>query len=132
MTAVDTNILVRFLVRDDLEQARKVRDRFRSAEANNEILWVSQLVLIELIWVLESAYSKSRKEIVSALQDLRLIHILEFEAGNAVDRMLVDSAKYNADLSDILIANTAVQSGCKTAITFDRKAAKLPIFVELK
>ena len=132
MTAVDTNILVRFLVRDDQTQANLVRDRFKSAEKNNEILWISQLVVLELIWVLESAYNKSRTEIVATLLDLRQMHIFEFEAGNAIDRMILDAAKFKADLSDILIAHSAKQSGCIEAITFDRKAAKLPIFKELK
>lgn len=131
MTAVDTNILVRFLVRDDEAQAKLVRNRFKSAETNNEVLWISQLVVLELIWVLESAYNKSRTEIVSILLDLRQMHILEFEAGNAIDRMILDAAKFKADLSDILIAHSANQSGCTEAITFDRKAAKLPIFKEL-
>jgi predicted nucleic-acid-binding protein len=132
MTAVDTNILVRFLVRDHEAKAQRVRDRFKSAEKNNEILWISQLVVLELIWVLESAYKKSRTEIVTTLQQLRQIHIFEFESGNAIDRMILDATKYKADISDILIGHTANQSGCKETITFDLKAAKLPLFKELE
>jgi len=132
MTAVDTNILVRFLVRDDEAQAQLVRARFKSAETNNEILWISQLVVLELIRVLESAYRKSRREIVATLQQLRQMHIFEFESGNAIDRMILDATKFKADLSDILIAHSAHQSGCTEAITFDRKATKLPLFKELK
>lgn len=89
-------------------------------------------MVLELIWVLESAYNKSKTEIVTTLQQLRQMHIFEFELGNAIDRMILDATKYKADISDILIAQSANQSGCKEAMTFDRKAAKLPLFKELE
>ena len=56
MIALDTNVLVRFLVRDDEKQAQIVYARFKQAESAREVLFVSLLVVLETIWVLESAY----------------------------------------------------------------------------
>lgn len=58
MKALDTNVLIRFLVQDDVNQADKL---FSKAEQNKEVLFVPLLVVLEVIWVLQSAYSVTRK-----------------------------------------------------------------------
>ena len=60
MTAVDTNIIVRFLVRDDEEQAQEVYSRLKRAEADGESLFVSLIVLAETIRAKEN-YRRSRR-----------------------------------------------------------------------
>jgi len=65
MKAVDTNILVRFLTKDDAIQAQKVYELFKKAETKREPLFVSLLVVLELLWVLESVYSIPREEKVN-------------------------------------------------------------------
>ncbi len=70
MIAVDTNVIVRFLVRDDEKQAQTVRRRLKQAENNRERLLIPLLVVLETIWVLESAYGKTRHEIVSSIRDM--------------------------------------------------------------
>ena len=59
MIALDTNVLVRFLVKDDEQQAELVRVLFMEAEQRKEPLLVPLLVVLELIWVLESVYEIS-------------------------------------------------------------------------
>ena len=73
MKALDTNILVRFLVQDDLKQANKVIQLFTKAEQYNEPLFIPLLVVLEVIWVLQSAYNVSRQDIVLAISDLLLV-----------------------------------------------------------
>lgn len=128
MIAVDTNIIVRFLVRDDEKQAEAARKRFKEAEAKRERLLVPLLVVLELIWVLESAYDKTRVEILDAIRDMRQIPVFQFEADDVVERLLNDGQKHKADLADILIAHVAQAAGCEKGITFDKDAAKLPFF----
>ncbi len=132
MIAVDTNVIVRFLVRDDEQQANAARKRLKQAEKRRERLFVPLLVVLETIWVLESAYDKSRAEILDSIRDMRQMPVFEFEADNAVERLLNDGPQYKADLADILIAHSARDSGCETGITFDKGASKLPIFKLLK
>ncbi|MDA0578428.1 MAG: type II toxin-antitoxin system VapC family toxin [Verrucomicrobia bacterium] len=128
MIALDTNVLVRFLVRDDEKQARRVYARFRQAESSRECLFVPLLVVLETIWVLESAYDKTRRQILDAIRDLKSMPILEFERDPIVQQLLTDGKKGSIDLGDLLIALTAQALGCSKAITFDKKAARYSFF----
>jgi len=132
MIALDTNVVVRFLVRDDELQAEQARTRLKQAEEKRERLLIPLLVVLETIWVLESAYEKTRAEILDAIRALRQMSVLEFEASEVLERLLADGSEYGADLADILIAHSARAAGCESGITFDRKAAKLPFFTLLK
>lgn len=132
MIAVDTNILVRFLVRDDEEQAETARKRIKEAELRRERLKIPLLVVLETIWVLESAYDKTRSEILAAIRDMRQMSVFEFEDEQVVEGLLDDGFKHKADLADIMIAHAAIATGCETVITFDKSAAKLPSFSMLE
>lgn len=63
MKGLDTNILVRFLVRDDEAQAETIYKRFKQAESDKEVLFVPLLVVLETVWVLESVYERSIPDI---------------------------------------------------------------------
>lgn len=129
MKGIDTNILVRFLLGDDKLQAKLVYDLFKKTEAAKEDLFVSTLVVLELVWVLESVYGIKRKLILDAIQDLLLLPILTFEKHSALQDFLNLARQATAaDLSDLLIAMIAQDSGCATVITFDKKAARSPCF----
>ncbi|HMO50179.1 MAG TPA: type II toxin-antitoxin system VapC family toxin [Kiritimatiellia bacterium] len=132
MIAVDTNVIVRFLVRDDERQAEAVRKRLKQAEERRERLKIPLLVVLETIWVLESAYEKTRSEILGSIEDMRQMPVFEFEADRVIEGLLNDGPKYNTDLADILIGHAAETSGCDAVITFDKGAAKLPFFSILK
>jgi predicted nucleic-acid-binding protein len=124
MKAIDTNVLVRFLVNDDPAQAQKVRGIFSSAEKQRESLFVPLLVLQETIWVLESAYQIRRLELINALGELLLLPVLQFEHRSAVQGMLSRAIDNTLDLPDLLIDQSARLAGCETVLTFDKKAAK--------
>jgi predicted nucleic-acid-binding protein len=124
MKAIDTNVLVRFLVNDDPAQAGLVHRRFAIAEQHHEVFFVPLLVIMETIWVLESAYDVGRSELLAALGNLLLLPILEFENRTALQNMLTGAAKSATDLSDLLILETARSAGCEALLTFDKKAAK--------
>lgn len=128
MKAIDTNVLVRFLVNDDEAQARAVMNRFKTAETQRDAFFLPLLVVLETIWVLESAYGIDRGEIIGALGDLLLMPILEFEHRPALQGMLSLAAANRSDLSDLLIAEVAHHAGCESVLTFDRKAANGELF----
>ena len=132
MIAIDTNVIVRFLVRDDEEQAEVARRRLKLAESRRERLLIPLLVLLETIWVLESAYDKTRTEVLDAIQDMRQMPVFEFERDQAIEAFLRDGPKCKADLADLLIAHASEAAGCASGITFDKGAAKLPFFELLK
>ena len=131
MKAVDTNILVRFLTKDDAIQAQKVYELFKKAETKREPLFVSLLVVLELLWVLESVYSIPREEIVDAINELLYLPVLKFENIPILWTFIKNATGARQDLADILIACTAKSNGCSTVLTFDKRAAKSGLFEEL-
>jgi predicted nucleic-acid-binding protein len=128
MKGVDTNILVRFLVGDDEIQSKKVYKLFKKAESKNNTLFIPLLVVLELIWVLESAYEISREEIVESISDILLMPILEFEHQSAIQQFTHFARNNNYDLSDLIIAYSAKEQGCESVFTFDKKASKSSLF----
>ena len=128
MKGIDTNILVRFLVGDDELQAKKVYTIFKNSEANQSELFVPLLVILELVWVLGSVYKIKRNDIIDSISDLLLMPILKFEQQSALQQFIYAAPKSSLDLSDLIIAHSAKEQGCKTVMTFDRKAAKYNLF----
>lgn len=128
MKGIDTNILVRFLVGDDELQAKKVYNLFKKAESNKDELFVPLLVILELIWVLESVYKISRKEIIDSISELLRMPILKFENQPALQQFTLNAQRNKFDLSDLIIAHSAKEQGCESIITFDKKASKFTLF----
>ena len=132
MKGIDTNILVRFLVGDDELQAKKVYNIFKKAELNKNELFVPLLVVLELIWVLESVYDITRDKIIDSISELLLLPVLNFEHRSALQQFTQTAHENSYDLSDLIIAHSAKEQGCKTVITFDRKASKYNLFELVK
>lgn len=128
MIAIDTNILIRFLVKDDQKQSELVYQRFKQAESENEILFIPLLVVLEVIWVLQTVYEIADNEILSAISELLLVPVLKFEAQTAIRDFVTSAYKTKFDLSDILIAHSAHFSNCQFVLTFDKKASKFKYF----
>ena len=120
MRAVDTNILVRLLVRDDVEQV-EAAEKFVAKGA-----WVSHLVLAETIWVLDAVYERTAKQIASALEKLVMHANLTLQDADVVVAALdLYRANPRLDFSDCLVLEIARKSGHLPLGTFDRQLAKL-------
>lgn len=132
MNALDTNVLVRFLVRDDELQSEKIYRIFKQAELDKEEFWVPILVVLEILWVLESVYEIPRKDILDSLSDLLLMPVLKFEAQSPIQNFLLSAQSEKTDLSDLLIAHSSKNSGCTSVLTFDKKASKSSLFTLIK
>ncbi len=128
MKGIDTNITIRFLIGDDELQAKIVYNIFKKAESEKKELFVPLLVILELIWVLESVYEVARTEILDSISELMLMPILKFEHQSALQQFTHSAQDNRYDLSDLLIANSAKAQGCETVITFDKKASKSNLF----
>jgi predicted nucleic-acid-binding protein len=132
MKAIDTNILIRFLTGDDKPQAKKVYRLLKNAESEKSVMFVPLLVVLEMIWVLESVYEISRKEVLESISDLLLMPVLKFDQQPAIQHFIHSAQKNKYDLSDLLIAHAAKTNGCESVITFDKKASKFSLFELLK
>lgn len=132
MKAIDTNILVRFLTGDDERQAKKVYSIFKKAETEKIELFVPLLVVLEMIWILESVYEAARAEILDAIGDLLLMPIFKFDQQPAIQQFIHSAQGNKYDLSDLLIAHSAKINGCEAVLTFDKKASKFNLFELVK
>ncbi len=120
MRAVDTNALVRLLVRDDAAQVRAA-ETFVEKGA-----WVSHLVLAETIWVLDAVYERTPTRIAKAI-DLLLNHeALTLQDADVVALALKHfRARPSIGFSDCLVLEIARKAGHLPLGTFDRNLAKL-------
>ena len=124
MKALDTNILVRFLVKDDAGQAQQVYSLFKQAENQQQRLFVPMLVVLETIWVLQAVYEVDDPDILAALNDLLMMPVLLFEATPVLHAFIGAARESNFDLADLLIAHAARGLNSETVLTFDKKAGK--------
>jgi predicted nucleic-acid-binding protein len=128
MIALDTNVLVRYLVEDDEAQTRLAKAVVRRAVAKDEPLFVSDIVVCELVWVLEGNYEVPRGEIRELLESLFRARHLAFRDVDALLRALHAFQQGKGDFSDYLIAEHARESGADVVVTFDRALLNQPGF----
>ena len=125
MIALDTNILVRYIIDDDdAAQARAARALMDELTLDSPG-FVCREVLVELVWVLDRAYGFSRDRIASVVEGLCLSAQLRVEALDDVIRAARDFGRGGAEFADRMIAAAARRAGATALYTFDRQAARL-------
>ena len=129
MLGIDTNVLVRFLVRDDEAQFEKARKLIKREVAAGSGVFVNQLVLLETEWVLRSRYSLAKNLIIQAISGLLDASDVRFEDEPTVEEALFIWKDSAADFADCLIGAKNRRLGCRATATFDMKASKLPGFI---
>ncbi|MFC1617166.1 PIN domain-containing protein [Candidatus Margulisiibacteriota bacterium] len=132
MKALDTNILVRFLVNDNKTQSLLVRDLFQKAEEINSVFYIPINIILELHAVLKSIYKYPRNKIILAIEALSLMNIFIFENIQVLRNSIIKANASNYDFPDLLIGYNAKLNNCLTTLTFDKKAAKSDLFELLK
>ena len=120
MRAVDTNVLVRLVVRDNAEQVR-IAESFIAGGA-----WVSHLVLAEAMWVLDAVYERTPEQIAGAIDMLLNHKDLTVQDAEVVANALEHFRKRPAlGFSDCLVLEIARKAGHLPLGAFDRDLAKL-------
>ena len=116
MTALDTNVLVRYLAQDDEPQFLKVLQMLNRKRAT---FFVCDLVLVESSWILRDLYAWTGAEVADAFARLATIPNLAFENENRL-RASLKALREGADLADELIVRTSLDLGAKELVTFDK------------
>lgn len=124
MIGIDTNVLVRFLVADDKEQARRAVHLMASLSTRAKG-HLSVVVLVETFWVLRRGYGLSSDDIVGAFRALLSAPELEVAHADVVREALTE-VEDGFDFADALIAGLHHEAGCSTTVTFDKRAGRLP------
>jgi len=125
MAALDTNVLVRFLVQDDAAQLAAARRLIRKCVNEGETLFVPVTVSLELEWVLRSIFGFDKPTVVQTLSDLLLAGELTFESESALEAALAHYGQATADYSDCLHVALASAASAQPFWTFDKAASKM-------
>ena len=124
MTGIDTNILVRYITQDDPLQSALATTLFERDLSSDRPGFVTLVSLCELVWVLEECYDTRKEKIVDILKNVLTSRSLRVEQEDVAWRALRRYGKGGGDFSDHLISETSREAGCKTVLTFDKKAAR--------
>lgn len=122
MIALDTNILLRLVLRDDAMQAQAAFRLMDKIAVAGEVAFVTLITLVEFAWVLEDTYRVAEPAIAEAIAKLLNDQTILVEQEEAVRRAL-DSD--HGDFSDRLIHFVGAAAGCERTFTFDRRFARL-------
>src|SRR5450432_2161667 len=123
MIGLDTNVMVRYIMQDDSKQSSLATRIVESLSAESPG-FVPLVAIVELGWVLSSAYDLNRDQLVAAFEALLRTKELVVERGETVWKALRRFRQANGDFGDCLISCSAVTAGCTKTMTFDRGAVK--------
>jgi predicted nucleic-acid-binding protein len=124
MIGLDTNVLLRYFLRDDVAQAARAAREL----ARDEHFLIDGIVLCELVWVLETGYGLSRAEIAATLESILTTAQFEIDGKDLVLAALGDFRASAADFSDCLIGRRNRAASASQTITFDRSLKGLEGF----
>jgi predicted nucleic-acid-binding protein len=124
MLAIDTNVVVRYLVRDDPKQSAKAQ-----ALIDREDVFVSTTVMLETEWVLRSVYGFSSVQICKAFRDFAGLDRVSLDDPDLLTAA-IDRAERGIDFADALHVGRA--EACEAFVTFDRKLIKAARAAEIQ
>jgi predicted nucleic-acid-binding protein len=125
MTALDTNVLVRYVVQDDSGQLAAAKRLIGRCVAEGQALFVPVTVSLELEWVLRVSFGYVKDDVLQALSNLLSAAELTFESERALEVALQLYREGSADFADCLHIALATEAGEQPLWTFDKGAAKI-------
>ena len=123
MIGVDTNVLVRVAVNDNIAQTTAAQ-AFLAERSADDPAFVSAVVLAELAWVLDRAYGFSNERIEGVFDWVMESANIVVERADLVERALSLAHTARAGIADCIIAAVATDAGASKIVTFDKPAAK--------
>jgi predicted nucleic-acid-binding protein len=120
MIALDTNILVRLVLHDDETQAKAAERFVVRARREQTHLFVADVVLCELVWVLTRRAGLGRSDIAAALEQLLKTELIVVADPAIVTRALGAYSEGKGDFADYLIREQALAASATEVVTFDR------------
>lgn len=132
MIAVDTNILLRYVLDDEERQGRAARRLIDEQCSSENRAFVHEVVVAELVWVLRRRGEDARADIARTLRNILDNAHLAFRDFDALAAATDAFEEGPADFADYLIAAAAIAAGAATTYTFDRNAARSPVYTLLQ
>jgi predicted nucleic-acid-binding protein len=126
MYGLDTNVLIRYLLRDDPVQAEQARATIESAVQSGEPVVICLLTMLESEWVLRSCASLDKRAVISTFRMLLETRDIRIEQEETLEEALYLYENNNTDFADCIMAARYARLGCSAMLTFDKKASQLP------
>ncbi|MBC7232556.1 MAG: PIN domain-containing protein [Chloroflexi bacterium] len=123
---VDANVILRFLCGDPPDMAAQARELFEAVERGEIVLWIDEIVLAEVVWVLHSFYHYAPERISRVMQELLSHEGLQAEDKPGLLVALTLFADRNIDFADVLVAVHMGRRGVREIFSFDRHFDHLP------
>jgi predicted nucleic-acid-binding protein len=127
MIGLDTNVLLRLFVEDDLDQCERARS-FVAASTESEACVVNAVVLAEFAWTLAKGLKKKRAEVARLVEVVLSADDLDIPDLGAARRAVAAYRGGKADFPDYLLAEINLELGCVSTATFDGDALGYPAF----
>lgn len=128
MIAIDTNILVRYITQDDLQQAEATENLLATYNNKPQSIFINNIVLCEFVWALEKGYKYTQQQISSTIRIILSTEEFAFEYHNVLWLALEEYELKNTDFSDSLISKLNHNLGYKQTFSFDKSAIKNNLF----
>jgi len=126
--ALDTNVIVRFLTRDNAAQHAAVLWRFEQARTAGEQFYVAVPVWAEASWVLTRIYGVDRGALLTALEAFSQLPVLAPSSAGFLRQCLTAAKATALDWPDVIVGMAAREAGCEATLSFDKQAAKSDLF----
>ena len=128
MIALDTNVVIRYLVQDDPRQSAVANRLIERTLTSGNPGFIPLVTVCEIAWVLETSYGADREHVRKAVEGLLVTKQFAVESSELIWKALRAWWGSSADLSDAIIGQVALARGAEKVVTFDKAAAKLPAF----
>jgi predicted nucleic-acid-binding protein len=130
MIGLDTNVLVRFITLDDETQSGTAKELILKYSGISKALFVNNIVLCELLWVLKKGYKYSKKQLLEVLEVLLTTKEIAFENRNLVSQASLAYKNGKADFSNYLTFAINEKRKCKCTYSFDDTTIKKKLFTQ--
>lgn len=124
MIGLDTNVLLRYLVQDDPIQSAKATDIIEHRLTEQQPGFISLVSILEMVWVLQSLYKRSRRDVAKHIEMLLAADTLEVQNEQEVYQAVVALRSGSGSFEDALIGALGAWWGCSAVFTFDQNAAR--------
>ncbi|MDZ4792480.1 MAG: PIN domain-containing protein [Hyphomicrobiales bacterium] len=131
MIGIDSNVLLRAITNDDLQQTPIAR-KFLASLTPAYPGVISSVVLAELTWTLRTNFNRKRDDVLNRINVLLKSNSYHFPDMVAANRALENCRRHKLEFGDALIGELDLAARAHTTMTFDAEASKTPVFTLLK
>lgn len=121
MESIDNNFLIRYFVKDDESQYKIVEKIFGDIEAQNKKIFIPDIVLVELVWVLKSGYGIEKHEIIQVLKIITTHDLFEFSEKSILLLTIEEFETSTGDFADYLKENKVAKNQSLPVYSIDKK-----------